>query len=148
MMNKEKLIQTMIQHQRELVNEFAEKVATVHSMVDLDEGDTLDPEDFSHQHTSGEMEQLMRVQLNRAERCLESLHSLDVASKKSVMQGAYVETDQFNCLVCFATAPFECCGKTVIGISKESPLYAAMIGKHVNESFSFAGKKYTINTIL
>lgn len=147
-MNKEKLIQTMIQLQRELTNEFADKISTVHSMVDLDEGDTLDPEDFSHQHTSGEMEQLMRVQLNRAQRCLDKLATMDFTNKKTVQPGAYIETEEFNCLVCFATAPFECCGKTIIGISQDSPLYAAMLGKHENDSFSFAGKKYTLSTIL
>lgn len=138
----------MTQLQRELTQEFADKISTLHSLVDLDEGDILDPEDFSHQHTSGEMEQLMRVQLNRAQRCLDKLSMMDFTSKKTVQPGAYLETEEFNCIVCFATAPFECCGKTIVGISLDSPLYVAMLGKRIGESFSYAGKNYTLSTIL
>ncbi len=147
-MNKELIIKTLTTMQENLVKEFREKLQTVHTMVDMDESDVMDPEDFSHQYESGEMEQLMRVQMNKAERNLEIMRTTDFSGKQRVEPGAYIETDQFNCLVAYATTPFECQGKMVTGISKESPIYAAMMHKKVNENFSFGGKEYRIINIL
>lgn len=147
-MKKEEVLAQIRQAQQMIVEELSEKIATVHSMVDMDEDNTLDPEDYSHQYEAGEMEQLVRVQLNKARRQLEMFNSLDFTVKNRVSPGAYIETDQFNCLVAFATPPFHVDGKTVVGISVDSPIYASMLGKKAKDSFSFGGKTYQILQII
>ena len=147
-MKKQIVIDHIRQSQMKIVEELSEKIDTVHSMVDIDETDTLDPEDYSHQYEAGEMEQLIRVQLNKARRQLDIMDTMDFSAKKRVAPGAYVETNQFNCLVSFATAPFEVEGKTVVGISVESPIYTSMVGKRAEENFSYGGKTYQILQIL
>lgn len=147
-MNKEVIKNRLYELQENLVNELAEKISTVHSMVDIDEGNTLDPEDFSHQYESGEMEQLMRVQLNREKGNFEKLKSIDFGPKNSVCCGAIVQTNLFNFLIGFATVPFEVDGKQIVGISNDSPLYPIMANRKSGESFSFRGNNYTIENIL
>ena len=100
-MNKEHIKELLFTMQENIIHEFEEKVETTHGMVDIDEDDTLDPEDFSHQYESGEMEQLMKVHLNKAKRCLDVLKSMDFSEKTLVEPGAYVETNKFNFLVGF-----------------------------------------------
>lgn len=147
-MKKTDVLAHLQQAQQMIVQELSDKMATVHSMVDLDETNTLDPEDYSHQYEAGEMEQLIRVQLNKARRQLEMFDALDFTAKTRVAPGAYIETDQFNCLVAYATPPFQVDGKTVVGISVDSPIYAAMLGKKAQDSFSFGGKTYQILHII
>jgi transcription elongation factor GreA len=147
-MKKETVLAQVRKTQELIVAELSEKIATVHSMVDMDEDNTLDPEDFSHQYEAGEMEHLIRVQLNKARRQLDMINTLDFSAKTHVAPGAYIETDHFNCLVAFATTPFMVDGKTVVGISIDSPIYASMLGKKENDSFAFGGRTYQILQII
>lgn len=147
-MMKSTIIAAVKKHQENLVNELSERINLSHSMVDLDENDTIDPEDFSHQTEAGEMEQHMRVKYTEAKRLLEQLEQIDFSPKDAANQGAYVETDQFNCLIGISTAPFEHDGKSIVGMSTESPIYSSMKGKQVNESFHFGGREYHIRNIL
>jgi hypothetical protein len=48
-MNKTTLKDKLIDIQKTIINEINEKIVTTHSMVDVDESDTIDPEDLSHQ---------------------------------------------------------------------------------------------------
>jgi hypothetical protein len=147
-MNKEAIKDKLFELQENLVKELSEKINTVHSMVDIDESDTVDPEDFSHQYESGEMEQLMRVQMNKEQGNLEKLKSIDFGPKNTVSCGALVQTNQFNFLIGFATVPFEVDGSQIVGISNESPIYAIMATMKSGDSFSFRGNNYTIENII
>ena len=108
-------------------------------MVDIDESDTIDPEDRSHQYESGEMEALVRTQLQKARIDFETLKSLDFGNKAIVEPGALVRTEKFNFIVGFPAIPFEYEDLNIVGISEASPIYQFMNGKKVNESFEFGG---------
>ena len=146
-MNKEHMKEVLFAMQENIVRELQEKVEMTHSIVDIDEDDTHDPEDYSHQYESGEMEQLMRVQLNKAKRNLDLLKSIDFSEKTSIEPGAYVETNKFNFLIGFTTVPFDVEDKHIVGISTESPIYPIMLGKKVGDAFSFSGVNYEIKSI-
>lgn len=146
-MNKENIKNKLFETQELLVKELQEKVSTSHSMVDIDEDDTLDPEDFSHQFESGEMEQLFKVQLNKEKGNLEKLKSIDFSPKSTVTCGALVQTNQFNFFVGLATVPFDADGNHIVGISNESPIYAIMANKKEGDEFSFRGNDYKIDKI-
>lgn len=146
-MNKEKLKDALIRMQNNLIAELEEKVMTTHTMVDLDEGDTIDPEDFSHQYESGEMEQLMLLQLNKARRNLEVLKSIDFGSKSKAASGALVVTDKMALLIGFPVIPFDFEGKHIVGISKDSPMYACLIDKLPGDVISYCGEHYLIEKI-
>ncbi len=146
-MKKEHIKEKLFAMQENIIRELQEKVELTHTMVDIDEDDTIDPEDYSHQYESGEMEQLMRVQVNKAKRSLDLLKSIDFSQKTSIEPGAYVETNKFNFLIGFTTVPFDVDGKHIVGISTESPIYPIMLDKKKGDKFSFSGVDYTINEI-
>ena len=146
-MNKEEIKAKLFELQTNLVNELQEKVKTSHSMVDIDETDTIDPEDFSHQYESGEMEQLMKVQLNKEKGNLEKLNTIDFGPKDTVACGALVKTNQFNFFIGLPTIPFDVKGDHIVGISNESPIYAIMANKKEGDAFSFRGNDYKIEKI-
>lgn len=147
-MKKEVVIEKLIAMQENMVTELQNRVSITHSMVDIDEEDVKDPEDYSHQYESGEMEQLIKVQLNRAETNLDRLKNMDFSAKNSVKPGALVITNN-NCFVVgFSATPFKVDDCYVIGISVESPIYAVMVDKITGQSFTHCGVNYTIEQIL
>ena len=146
-MEKQSIKNFLLEKQSRLVTELKEQTQTIHTMVDIDESDTIDPEDYSHQYESKEMEQMLKVQLNRAERGLEVLASLDITPKTKVETGAIIQTDSLNFFIGYPTIPFDMEGKRYVGISAGSPIYTLMNGKRKGESFQYAGTSYNITNI-
>jgi len=143
-MNKQLLHQHLITSQEEIIQDLREKITSSNGMVDIDETDTIDPEDLSHQTESGEMKHLFEKKLFRAEVELEQLKNMNVEAKTSVEIGAFVSTEKFHFFVGHATMPFDFEGKHIIGISVDSPIFPTMKGKGHGDSFSHAGNDYTI----
>lgn len=143
-MNKQLLHQHLIKSQEEIIHDLREKIASSNGMVDIDETDTIDPEDLSHQTESGETKQLFEKKLFRAEVELSQLKNLNVDQKSLVEAGAFVATEKFHFFVGHATMPFDFEGKHIIGISVDSPIFPTMKGKGNGDSFSHAGNDYKI----
>lgn len=143
-MNKVTLKDRLIEIQKTIINEINEKIVTTHSMVDVDESDTIDSEDLSHQTESMLTEQLFKVKLQKAENDLQLLYKINFDVKTKVEPGALVKTEMFHFIVAMATVPFDLDGIHIIGISSESPIYSEMKGLEKGESFNFTDKSYTI----
>lgn len=146
-MNKDTVKDKLFSIQQNIINELSEQVSTVHTNVDIDEDMTHDPEDYSHQFESQELEQLIKVQLNKAKSGLECLKSIDFGPKNTVTCGAIVETDKMKFFVGFPTVPFVGADGQIIGISLSSPIYPMMANKKTGEHFTHSGIEYTIQTI-
>lgn len=146
-MDKNKLKNTLLKMQDELITELTEKVSTTHSMVDLDEGDTMDPEDFSHQYESGEMEELIKIQLKKAKLNKDLLQEMDFSSKTAAVNGAFVVTNHLNILVGYPVTPFDFEGYHIVGISSDAPLFPFIQGKEKGDTFAYSGKEYEIKDI-
>lgn len=69
-MIKSSIKQKLIEIQEQIINDLKERVKGYYELVDLDDNDTLDSEDFSHQNESSEMEQLLQKQLEKPNRNL------------------------------------------------------------------------------
>lgn len=147
-MNKTELKKILVSQQEIIIKDLEEKIAFMHSMVDIDESDTIDPEDRSHQYESGEMEQLTRTQLTKAKLDLDSLNSIDFGPKTQVESGAFVQTEKFNFVIGFPVIPFDFEGMHIVGVSNASPIYPFMHGKSAGDSFEFGGNSYKIQSIL
>lgn len=146
-MNKETIKNKLIELQKNIIRELEEQISNSHTMVDIDEDDTHDPEDYSHMYESKEIEQMVRVQLNRAKGGLMEIESMDFSPKNTVTSGAIVETDKMNFLIGCPTVPFDIDDKHLIGISMNSPIYPIMADKKEGNEFSFSGNHYTIKKI-
>jgi transcription elongation factor GreA len=146
-MNKVSLQQKLIELQRHAIEELIEKIEAAHSMIDIDENDTIDPEDLSHQTESAELKHLFDQQLIKAEGELESLKRIDFSKKDIAIPGAVVSTESFHFLLGYAAIPFEFEGKRIVGVSVDSPIYPEIRGKKVGDAFSYSNTSYTIKDI-
>ena len=143
-MNKKHLKESIIAAQKQLISELKEKIDSSLTMVDIDETDTIDPEDLSHQSESLEIKNLFEQKLNKAQIELDTLIHMDFSDKKEATSGALVSTENFHFLIGFAAIPFEFEGKRIVGISVDSPIYPSIKGKIAGDSFSYSENNYTI----
>jgi hypothetical protein len=147
-MNKEALFQEMKEQKNRLILELKENVKSAKNMVDLDESDTIDPEDLSHQFEGGEIQHLFEEQLFRAEEDLLNLKHIDFSHKDRVQPGAVVYTETFNFIIGIPSMPFQFNDKQYVGISTESAIFNQMKGKQKGDVFTHASKSYRINEII
>ena len=64
-----------------------------------------------------------------------------------VEYGAVVRTDKSTFFVSTSIEQFEVAGNPILGLSVHSPLYQAMKGKRVGETFTYKKTSYTITEI-
>lgn len=143
-MNKENLQKKLLELQLISIDEIKEKIAAARSGADIDESDTIDPEDLSHQTESIELKNLFQQQLIKAENDLDVLKKIDFSAKDSAIPGALISTENFHFFLGYASVPFDFEGKRIVGVSVESPIYPEIKGKKAGDTFSFSEKNYTI----
>jgi hypothetical protein len=146
-MNKHALQNRLLEIQRTTIAEIREKIFATKNAVDIDESDTIDSEDLSHQSEESTLNLLYQNQLNQAEKDIQTIQKLDFSRKNSVAPGALVDTENVCFFVGSPVLPFEFEGKRIVGISVDSPIMSEMSGKQANESFSYNEKQYTITAI-
>ena len=140
---KEKIIELQSKVVEELQQAYSRDIVS----ADIDETETKDPEDFSHQGEWNEMARRLELHLQNARDSIEYLNKLSLETLTEVGEGSLVETDKFVFFVSIATHPFKIDGKTVVGISTEAPIYHAMREKQAGDSFAFGDKQYSIVSV-
>jgi transcription elongation factor GreA len=146
-MSKELIIKTLIRTQNQVIVDLKERISVGKLASDIDEDNTLDPEDYSHQNESVEMNQLLTVQLEKAENDLAKLQAIEFSPKSKIEIGALVKTNQFSFVIGIATFPFNVDGNQYVGISVDAPIYSIMKDKIEGETFSFVNNIYQIVSI-
>ena len=146
-MNKIALQKVLLLQQESLIRDFQERIECSNTMSDLDETDTLDPEDFSHQTEAGELKTVFEQKLSKAQADLEVLRKIDFSKKNIAESGALITTEKFHFFLGVATIPFDFENKKIVGISIDSPIYSFMKGKAKGDRFSYSSNNYQILNI-
>ena len=145
--DKNALKKVMISNYENITAELKEELATKKGSSDLDENDTLDPEDYSTQTVSNVMVDLLQEQVAKTKKDLERIQQIDFSPKEEAMVGAIVTTDMFNFFLGVATVPFLYEHKQIVGVSVSAPIFVNIKGKKVGDTFTFSGHLYTIHSI-
>ena len=145
--DKNALKKVMISNYENIITELKEELATKKGSSDLDENDTLDPEDYSTQTVSNVMVDLLQEQIAKTKKDLERIQQIDFSPKEEAMVGAIVTTDMFNFFLGVATVPFLYEHKQIVGVSVSAPIFVNIKGKKVGDTFTFSGHLYTIHSI-
>ena len=113
----------------------------------MEEGDTLDPEDYSKQNESNDMIQILKNQLSKTLVEIDKLARIDFTHKEKVGTGAVVKTEKFMFFIGVAISPFAYEGNQIVGVSTDAPIYNSIRDKKVGDSYEFSGMKDTIIAI-
>ncbi|MFT6500086.1 MAG: hypothetical protein ACJASQ_000193 [Crocinitomicaceae bacterium] len=146
-MNKNSIREKMLSHQQTIIAELSQRISSLHTMVDIDEESTHDPEDYSHQFESQELEHLIKVQLNKAKSGLQQLESIDFNPKNTITTGSIVVTDKVVFFIGFSMVPFKVGTDKIVSISINSPIYSLMANKVEGDQFTHAGNSFTVEKI-
>lgn len=135
------LVEKKLQSNQE---ELQRSLADYEDAANMDEGDTLDPEDFSRQAEFKEMQLRMKVQLDQIDAQLARLGELMSKKTSSIEPGAIIETKHnlFYIGISFSGIPVD--GKELLGISTETPVYAVLKGKKEGDTFKMGKEEYSI----
>ena len=69
-------------------------------------------------------------------------------NKKKISHGSLVKTNNYNFFIAVSVGKFNFKGSDIYCISQNSPVGKALIGKKVNETFSFNNTKNIIKEII
>lgn len=146
-MTKEEIITALAQAQSNVVNDLRKAINVYESASDIDEDDTIDPEDFSHQTEAKDMQLRLEEKLKREENTLVVLNKFKNKPIQNIETGALVETDKYYFYIGVATHPLEINNKKVVGISQKAPIMAVLKGKKIGEEISVGNVNYIILNI-
>ena len=147
-MNKNQLKAHLRVLQEERVGKMAEAVSAYNHAKDLDESDTLDSEDYSHQSESGDLAMQLERQLNLEKNQLEALKIISTESNATADLGAVLQLDDMWIYVSVSASAFEFDGHKIQPISVLAPIFAQMRGKKVNDEVQTKNGNKVIRSVI
>jgi hypothetical protein len=145
--DKLQLQKTMLNMYETIINDLKEELKVKETLANIDEDNTLDPEDYSNQTVSKEMKMLLQKQLDKSQFDFEKVKNMDFSEKSEAVVGALVTTDMFNFILGVATTPFLFGNMQIVGVSTEAPIFSSLLGRKEGDSFQFTGHQYNINYV-
>lgn len=146
-MNKIKILEQIVKEQSKTLANLTASIQKYKSASDMDEDDTLDPEDYSHQGEAREMKMRMEQLLLKESKNLELIEKCLSIENEEVAFGALLDLDSKYIFVGVSIHPFSFEGKEVFSISTEAPIFQLIKGKKVNELIELGANSYTIKSI-
>ncbi|WP_340075411.1 hypothetical protein [Leptobacterium sp. I13] len=148
MIDKEALKKTMVVIHQKHIDELENIRDSYKHGADLDEEDTRDPEDFSHQDEWTTASINLQLRIERAHEEMRLIEKFPVTPLNEVTFGAVVCTENLNFVIGTVMPVFDFDNKKFVGISENAPIYKSLKGKHIGDVFKFGDYSYTIKTIL
>lgn len=146
-MIKQSILQQIEQTLRNNINEITNALNDYEASANLDEGDTMDPEDYSQQSEARELKMQMQIQLDQARNQLTRLQGFSQKESTQAEPGALVTTDKNLFFVGLSLSSMGIDGKDLYCISTESPAYTAVRGKSAGDHFDIGKETHTILSV-
>ncbi len=144
---KKDIIQKIIDEQQAQLDALISRIQTLDLSKDLDEDDTIDLDDYSHQDESSEMSSYLNDERIMLHNNITQLKLARDRKNNSVLPGALVETDKYYFLIGPNFNEVEENGKEVIPVSTFTKVYQQNKDKKVGDAFELKDESYTIKSI-
>jgi len=146
-MTKSEVLNTIIEQQNTIIRNLENSVSRYKTASDMDENDSIDPEDFSHQDEANEMQLRYEQMLIQAKKNLETLESYKTKKYTTIESGTLIETEDLYLFVGISLQQFKYNEKSVITISEQAPIYNLIKDKSVGEKITLGTIENTILSI-
>ena len=145
--NKEEVVGYCLEKCRNRVQEIQSAMDSAQDAILNDTKSSMgDKYETSREMAQQEISRLQN-QLKQAEIDLDKINNLDLHSSELVRMGSIVQTDQFDYFIAISIGAVKIKEKTIMIISKESPIGNLLFGKKENETVQFNNKTITIQKI-
>lgn len=146
-MEKIEILNAIIEEQHVILNDIRETISVYETTADIDEDNTLDPEDYSHQTEAKEMQLRFEEKLKEEQAILDFLEQHKELKLDTVGRGALVETEEHYIYIGTSVRPVVVNNKEALSVSEKAPIVAELIGKKVGEKVLIGDNEYTILNI-
>ncbi len=147
MMNKIEFINNLIVEQEKVIKNIEDSASRFKIASDLDENDSIDVEDLSHQEEAKEMQLRYEQMALLSKSDLKILTFYKNKNCSTVEGGAMIETNDFYLFIGISLPQFELNSKNVLSISEQAPIYALIKDKSVGDKIKIGTIENTITAI-
>lgn len=149
-MDKSKVINELITIKQQVISNLTSVRSYYNDAADLEEGTTMDLEDFSHQGEWAESARLVDGQISIAENTLSTLEKMPTLRKEIVEVGTIIKlkgnAKYILCGINYPNTTLED-GTKIIGVSESAPIYKKIDGLKKNDAFELNGKSFVIEEL-
>ena len=146
-MKRENILEKIIEEQQEVIDSLRNSVERYKNASDIDEDDTLDPEDFSQQTQAKDMQLRYEKMLREATGVMSFLSEEIKNNHKEIENGSLIETNEKWLFVGVSVPTFKIDGKEVLSFSDDAPIFQNLKGKKVGDEISIGENKLKIISI-
>ena len=146
-MSKNEVVSKIIEEQKIVIANLENSVSRYRVASDIDEHDSIDPEDFSHQEEAKDMQLRYEQMAIQAKNNLEILESYKNKNYSTIEAGALIETEDLYLFIGISIPQFTLNGKNVITISEQAPIYTLLKDKAVGDKLTIGKIENTVLSI-
>lgn len=146
-MDKAIILSKIIDEYQKVISNLKSSVDRYKHESDMDEDNTLDPDDYARQTEAKDMQLRFQKMLNEAKKNLKFLEDSKTEKKESVESGTLIETNKNFLFIGISVPVFKYEDKDVISFSEEAPIFKNIKGKKVGESVEIGKNKFEIKKI-
>ncbi|NNC70337.1 MAG: hypothetical protein HKN90_05890 [Flavobacteriaceae bacterium] len=146
-MDKQAIIKRIMEEQEGIIKSLDKVIKLYKTTADIDEDNTLDPEDYSHQAEAQEMRLRYEQRLKGEQQKLSFLESSLHITTDIVKSGALIETDLYYFFIGLSIHPIKMDAKQILCVSEKAPVAQQLMGKQVGDFVTIGDKEIEIKDI-
>lgn len=146
-MIKNEVLSAIIKEQQIILDDIKKTINVYETTADIDEDNTLDPEDYSHQTEAKEMQLRFQEKLKEEQAILDFLETHKNRVVHTVESGALIETEAHYIFIGVSVRSTTVNNKDALSVSEKAPIVNSLKGKEVGEKIVIGDKEYTILSI-
>lgn len=146
-MIKNEVLSAIIKEQQIILDDIKKTINVYETTADIDEDNTLDPEDYSHQTEAKEMQLRFQEKLKEEQAILDFLETHKNRVIHTVESGALIETEAHYIFIGVSVRSTTVNNKDALSVSEKAPIVNSLKGKEVGEKIVIGDKEYTILSI-
>lgn len=143
-MDKVKILSAIVNEQLNLIESIKASIERYKHESDLDEDQTLDPEDYARQNEAKDMQLRYEKMLKSAMHNLKILENAKSETHKEIETGSLIETNECFIFVGLSVPVFKFEGKDVISVSEDAPVFKNLKAKKIGDTIEFGKNSFII----
>ena len=143
-MDKAKILSAIIDEQEKVINNLKASIERYKQESNMDEDNTLDPEDYSRQNEAKDMQLRYEKLLLTAQKNWNILEKAKSENYTEIEIGTLIETDKNYIFVGISVPIFKYAEKDVISVSEDAPIFKTLKAKKIGENLEFGKNSFKI----
>lgn len=147
-MDKAFILSKIIDEYQKVIDNLKSSVERYKHESDIDEDNTLDPDDYARQNEAKDMQFRFEKMLKETKQNLKFLEDSKTDFKDNIETGTLIETDKNYLFVGVSVPVFKVENKEVISFSEDAPIYKNVKNKKIGDIFEIGKNNFEIKKIL